>query len=179
MFPYKTTFQPVGDTPNVSQPTENQWSNPSTYQNVDLETVNWAALAQQWITMKESCTIPTLVPESHFISMPMAPPPPTISKQIQHDLGEEQGEAPMEVEHDEDEQTPSIDNNNVCVAPPAPQHIFLGNQTNNGTANASTQSNWSNAKTSETKPWHKSELRLTTQCFVFILFFVFVFFFAF
>lgn len=160
MFPYKTTFQPVGDAPNISQLTENQWSNPSNYQ-VDLDTVDWAALAQQWITMKETCSTPAqMIQESQFLPMPTAPPPPNISKPSHHDLGEEQGEAPMEVEHDEDEQPPPIDNNNVYVAPPAPVNLFVGNQSNNGTSNASTQSNWSNAKTSDSKPWHKSEYLL-------------------
>lgn len=166
MYPYKATFQTVGDAPNIPKPTENQWSNPANYQ-VDLDTVDWAALAQQWITMKEATTT-HVDPEPQFMTLPMAPPPPTISKSSHHDLGEEQGEAPMEVEHDEDEQTAPIGNNNLYVAPPAPVNIFLGNQSNNGTnanantsSNASTQSNWSNAKPSETKPWQKSELRVS------------------
>lgn len=158
MFPYKTTFQPVGEAPTISQATENQWSNPSNYQ-VDLDTVDWAALAQQWITMKEACsTSPVVVQAPPFMKTPLAPPPPNITKPSQHDLGEEQGEAPMEVEHDEDEQTTPIDNNNLYVAPPAPVNIFHSNQSNNGTATASTQSNLNSAKSSETKPWHKSEL---------------------
>lgn len=160
MYPYKTTFQPVGDAPNISQPTENQWSNPSNFQ-VDLDTVDWAALAQQWITMKETST--HVIAEQQFVAMPMAPPPPTISKPIQHDLGEEQGEAPMEVEHDEEEHAPpapAIVNNNVYAVPPAPVNVFAGNQSNNGTSASapSTQSNWSNSKSMESKPWHKSEL---------------------
>lgn len=38
----------------VEYPT--QWAlNPGAYQNVSNEQVDWAALAQQWIQMKESC----------------------------------------------------------------------------------------------------------------------------
>lgn len=58
-----------------------QWAlNPSAYQNIDANQVDWAALAQQWIAMKEATV--TLV----------APPPPSIKQD------EETGEAPMDVE---------------------------------------------------------------------------------
>lgn len=51
-----------------------QWAlNPSAYQNVSNDQVDWAALAQQWIQMKESCPA-TPVPPT-----PPAPPPPIIS----------------------------------------------------------------------------------------------------
>lgn len=66
------------DAANPSYPT--QWAlNPSAYQNVDSSQVDWAALAQQWIAMKEAAAI-------------VAPPPPK---------PEEKGEAPMEVENPE------------------------------------------------------------------------------
>ncbi|XP_077291382.1 uncharacterized protein LOC143914873 isoform X2 [Arctopsyche grandis] len=69
-----------------------QWAlNPSAYQNVSNDQVDWAALAQQWIQMKESCPA-TPVPPA-----PLAPPPPIISVPV----GEEGGEAPMEVEGNE------------------------------------------------------------------------------
>ncbi|XP_044262590.1 arginine/serine-rich protein PNISR-like [Tribolium madens] len=60
-----------------------QWAlNPSTYQNMSNEQVDWAALAQQWIIMKE------------------AGPPPVISSEKA--TKNEGGEAPMDVE-DKDE----------------------------------------------------------------------------
>lgn len=68
-----------------------QWPlNQSAYQNVANDQVDWAALAQQWIHMKETCTTDQLL---------AAPPPPIISKQ---EFDEEQGEAPMEVEKDDE-----------------------------------------------------------------------------
>lgn len=86
---------------------EGEWSslNPSLYQNMSNEQVDWAALAQQWIQMKE--TLPADM-------VPAAPPPPIISESYGSNSrdslpdgshmgsAEEQGEAPMEVERDED-----------------------------------------------------------------------------
>lgn len=68
-----------------------QWQMPqqSHYANIAAENVDWATLAQQWIHMRE--TFPTL--------MPAAPPPPTFNSS---QFGEEHGEAPMEVERDEE-----------------------------------------------------------------------------
>lgn len=70
--------------------------NPNLYQNMSNDQVDWAALAQQWIQMKE-----TLPPEM----VPAAPPPPVISWNRSPEptttIGE-QGEAPMEVEREED-----------------------------------------------------------------------------
>lgn len=72
MFPGK-------DAANPAYPT--QWAlNPTAYQNVDSSQVDWAALAQQWIAMKEATTV---VP-------PQGLPPK---------LDIEGGEAPMEVEN--------------------------------------------------------------------------------
>ncbi|XP_068633920.1 arginine/serine-rich protein PNISR-like [Battus philenor] len=72
------------DAVNPAYPT--QWAlNPTAYQNIDSSQVDWAALAQQWIAMKEAAAIVT-VPQP-----PQPPPKPDI----------EGGEAPMEVENPE------------------------------------------------------------------------------
>lgn len=69
-----------------------QWPlNQAAYQNVANDQVDWAALAQQWIYMKETCTTDDLL---------TAPPPPIISKPDFHN--EEKGEAPMEVEKEDE-----------------------------------------------------------------------------
>lgn len=115
MYPFKSTFAPLNSTSNLgnsSSSNDVQWPNKSSYQNVDLEHVDWAALAQQWIHMKEVCPSTELMPD--------APPPPNISKpdKIQlpaHEL-EEQGEAPMEVERDDE---PSF-NEDVATFPTFP-----------------------------------------------------------
>ncbi|KAL9694977.1 hypothetical protein quinque_014262 [Culex quinquefasciatus] len=74
--------------------------NPNLYQNMSNDQVDWAALAQQWIQMKE-----TLPPEM----VPAAPPPPPVISWNQSppaaatlETIDEQGEAPMEVEKEED-----------------------------------------------------------------------------
>ncbi|CAG4975252.1 unnamed protein product [Parnassius apollo] len=64
---------------NPAYPT--QWAlNPTAYQNIDSSQVDWAALAQQWIAMKEAAAI---------VAAPQPPAKPDI----------EGGEAPMEVEN--------------------------------------------------------------------------------
>ncbi|CAH0720130.1 unnamed protein product, partial [Brenthis ino] len=64
------------DAANAAYPT--QWAlNPTAYQNIDSSQVDWAALAQQWIAMKEAAVV----------TGPPAKP----------DV--EEGEAPMEVEN--------------------------------------------------------------------------------
>lgn len=69
------------DAANPAYPT--QWAlNPTAYQNVDSNSVDWAALAQQWIAMKDAAAV-------------MAAPPPPAPKL------DEEGEAPMEVENTE------------------------------------------------------------------------------
>lgn len=66
------------DAANPAYPT--QWAlNPNAYQNMDCTNVDWAALAQQWIAMKEAAAI-------------VASVPPTSKTDA------EEGEAPMEVE---------------------------------------------------------------------------------
>ncbi|OAD59170.1 Arginine/serine-rich protein PNISR [Eufriesea mexicana] len=74
-----------------------QWAlNPSAYQNMSNDQVDWAALAQQWIKMKETV-------------VPPAPPPPTINPICPGTDGS--GEAPMDMDTKEDDVPP---------APPAP-----------------------------------------------------------
>ncbi|KOX76138.1 Arginine/serine-rich protein PNISR [Melipona quadrifasciata] len=74
-----------------------QWAlNPSTYQNMSNDQVDWAALAQQWIKMKETV-------------VPPAPPPPSINPICPGTDGS--GEAPMDMDTKEDDVPP---------APPAP-----------------------------------------------------------
>lgn len=83
----------------------NQWPlNPAAYQNTPNEQIDWAALAQQWIIMKEAGPP---VPDQ----IPVAPPPPSIQVTKKENVCEG-GEAPMEVvnEKDEDNQAPWNDN---------------------------------------------------------------------
>uniref|UniRef100_A0A1B6KEW5 Uncharacterized protein n=1 Tax=Graphocephala atropunctata TaxID=36148 RepID=A0A1B6KEW5_9HEMI len=69
-----------------------QWAlNPSAYQNLPNEQVDWATLAQQWIKMKETFPVD---------QVPPAPPPPSIKADI------EAGEAPMDMSKDEVTPTP-------------------------------------------------------------------------
>lgn len=99
---YQTT-----DAGNGGALVDNDWSslNPNLYQNMSNDQVDWAALAQQWIQMKE--TLPANM-------VPAAPPPPIISNNYGSNSREsfsdgmhtgsieEQGEAPMEVEREEE-----------------------------------------------------------------------------
>ncbi|KYN06224.1 Splicing factor, arginine/serine-rich 18 [Cyphomyrmex costatus] len=74
-----------------------QWAlNPSAYQNMSNDQVDWAALAQQWIKMKETV-------------VPPAPPPPSINPICS--ITEGSGEAPMDMDTKDDDVPP---------APPAP-----------------------------------------------------------
>lgn len=66
------------------------------YKTFDHHSVDWAALAQQWIKMKETV-------------VPPAPPPPTINPICSGNDGS--GEAPMDMDTKEDDVPP---------APPAP-----------------------------------------------------------
>ncbi|KAH0951265.1 hypothetical protein HN011_012012 [Eciton burchellii] len=75
-----------------------QWAlNPSAYQNINNDQVDWAALAQQWIKMKETV-------------VPPAPPPPTINP-MSYSTNDGSGEAPMDMDTKDDDVPP---------APPAP-----------------------------------------------------------
>lgn len=93
MYPFQATPKAIDNSTQNPSVLDNQWPNQSVYQNVDLEKVDWAALAQHWIHMKETCPNDEPAPE--------APPPPNISRPDVRDL-EEQGEAPMEVVRDDD-----------------------------------------------------------------------------
>lgn len=69
-----------------------QWPlNPSTYQNMSNDQVDWAALAQQWIIMKEAGPPPVIPPESN--------------NRPRKEQLTEGGEAPMDVEEKEDSNT--------------------------------------------------------------------------
>lgn len=99
-----------------------QWSmsmNPAYYQNMANANVDWAALAQQWIQMKE-----TLPPEQ-MAMLPQAPPPPQISheefRNQQEIVQEEKGEAPMEVEKDEEFMTEITNFSNIVPMSGQPQ----------------------------------------------------------
>uniref|UniRef100_A0A2M4CGM0 Putative transcriptional coactivator caper rrm superfamily n=1 Tax=Anopheles darlingi TaxID=43151 RepID=A0A2M4CGM0_ANODA len=86
--------------------------NPSLYKNVANERVDWGALAQQWIQMRE--TLAPAPPSPAFVVGGMRPPPSAATHPASEQLTpskatgttakifEEQGEAPMEVERDED-----------------------------------------------------------------------------
>lgn len=73
-----------------------QWAlNPSAYQNVASDQVDWAALAQQWIMMKEAAPLDSQITQ--------APPPPTTTSSSKKDVVDEGGEAPMDVENEKEE----------------------------------------------------------------------------
>lgn len=153
MFPHKEAFTTIGNTSHLAQSavpiiTENQWLSQATYQNVDTNTVDWAAIAQQWIHMKES--FGSVANDEKF---PIAPPPPRISQP--NTFYEEQGEAPMEVEHDDEPQNTSQTNSIPMTAPPPPTNVF---QTNNNWSN-NTESNRSK---SHQKPWNNKSKSLVT-----------------
>lgn len=145
MYPHKGAYPPMGGAPNLASSNlanvgENQWMSQSAYQNIDLEKVDWAALAQQWIHMKESTD--SVAPEQ---SIPNAPPPPRFASALVD--FEEQGEAPMEVEHDEEQLLQTTENAINVTAPPPPQNVF--NQS----------SNWNsepNSRGTHQKQWNRS-----------------------
>lgn len=144
---------------------ETQWMSQSAYQNaqqnIDLEKVDWAQLAQQWIHMKESCGVGADEPQMPQIQ---APPPPRISHSIPE--YEEKGEAPMEVEHDDEPATAATVP--TVTAPPAPTNIF---QSTNWTAESSKSSSNSHSHSHSNsrgqhqqhqhqKPWNRSTIFL-------------------
>lgn len=146
MYPHKGAFSPMGGPPNLAATNlpmvgETQWMSQSAYQNIDLDKVDWAALAQQWIHMRESCAVEITDP------MPSAPPPPRISNPIPE--YEEKGEAPMEVEHDDEPSTVAHENTLSITAPPPPTNIF--NQTNNWNSEP-------NSRGQHQKQWNRSKL---------------------
>lgn len=149
MFPHKTAFSSITNSSNLAPNVvpiigDNQWISQSAYQNVDTSTVDWAVVAQQWIHMKES--IGTVNNDEHF---PIVPPPPRISQPIDY---EEQGEAPMEVEHDDEPIPSSRDNSMPLTVPPPPKNAFSSN-------NWSKSSESSNRQKPHQKQWNnKSKL---------------------
>lgn len=150
MYPHKGAFPPMGASPNLASTNlpivgENQWISQSAYQNIDLEKVDWAALAQQWIHMKETCSVDTNE------SMPNAPPPPRFSNPIPD--YEEKGEAPMEVEHDDEPASQPNESTSVTLtAPPPPTNVFHTNNWNSeqGSRNQH-QKQWNRSKLNQIK----------------------------
>lgn len=137
----------MGGAPNIASNNlpnagDTQWMSQSAYQNIDLDKVDWAALAQQWIHMKESTG-----PVASSDPIPNAPPPPRFTNTaIDY---EEQGEAPMEVEHDEEQL--SNENSVNLTAPPPPTNVF--NQSNQWNSEP-------NSRGSHQKQWNRSMLKL-------------------
>lgn len=184
MHPFKSSFKPVDASSHLNNPIgdESQWPSQAAYQHIDLEKVDWAALAQQWIHMKE--TYPTdndmpTAPPPPDISIGEAPPPPNISmppqsytyrpKTIPLNEMEEKGEAPMEVEHDDEVPIPPS-----FHEPPPNYQTSAKNNAGlaawgypAGQANNKNQQNNQNNHQSppneqgETKPWQKSNLNFS------------------
>lgn len=74
-----------------------QWAlNPSAYQNISSENVDWAALAQQWIIMKEAGPP---VPEQATAAVVT----PIIQSKSKKEVLLEGGEAPMDVENEKED----------------------------------------------------------------------------
>lgn len=126
--------------------------NPAFYANTPNANVDWAQLAAQWIHMRET------LPSDQLTSFPDAPPPPSItlldhssdgmSKRLQD---EEKGEAPMEVEKDEDDIVPSFDTSiNQAVPMIAPQPPVI-QQWSSGMGLTPNSNVWSNP------PWQMFE----------------------
>lgn len=164
MFPHKGAFTSIASPSNLAPSAvpiiaENPWLSQSAYQNVDASTVDWAAVAQQWIHMKES-----FGPVNN--DFPIAPPPPRISQPtIDY---EEQGEAPMEVEHD-DEPTPSSRDNSMPLStPPPPKNAFPSNNwSNNGESSNRQkpphQKQWNNKRESKENPINGPKCTVTLE----------------
>lgn len=149
MFPQKNVFPIDSEPSNRAQMLgDNRWLSQTPFPAaVDPpENIDWAALAQQWIHMKETCH--TIAPAPPPL-MPIAPPPPRLSAVPTRDMGEEQGEAPMEVEHDDEPPAPSLDN---LTAPPPPTNLFGNskNWANNQNEASSRPSKWNSSGKSRT-----------------------------
>ncbi|KRT78730.1 hypothetical protein AMK59_8317, partial [Oryctes borbonicus] len=71
-----------------------QWALNPSFQKMSNEQVDWAALAQQWIIMKEAGPP---VPEQ------ITNPPPSVAAKLKKDASNEGGEAPMEVENESED----------------------------------------------------------------------------
>lgn len=126
MFPQKSVFPIDSEPSNRAQMLgDNRWLSQPAFPNAAAaeppDNIDWAALAQQWIHMKETCH--TIAPAPPSL-MPVAPPPPRLTQTSSRDLGEEQGEAPMEVEHDDEQAEPAPSPPATLTAPPPPTNIF-------------------------------------------------------
>lgn len=77
---------------------------PAAYQNNDQ--VDWAALAQQWIMMKEAAVLEMPVGQTSTQSTSSTP----VSETSKKELIDEGGEAPMDVENDKDDSDWSVNN---------------------------------------------------------------------
>lgn len=165
MYPFKSTFKALDGSQNVSAlnntiSDEVQWPSQVAYQHIDLDKVDWAALAQQWIHMKETCPKDEILPEpppppSMLMEDPLPPrmtmdeppPPPMISCPPPPPMFlemEEKGEAPMEVEVEHEDDTPA------SVSFPTSSN-FSGTREWNQTAD-----NHQNAKGKRTQAHHSS-----------------------
>lgn len=162
MYPHKGTFPTMGGGPptalnNLAMVGEAQWMSQSAYQNaqqnIDLDKVDWAQLAQQWIHMKESSGEPQIQME--------APPPPRFSQPIPE--YEEKGEADMEM----DDEPVTAATVTAVTAPPAPTNIFQTSNWNSESANSNSNSS-SNSNSrgqhqqqqqqqQHQKPWNRSK----------------------
>lgn len=177
MYPFKPTFKPFDVPQNMSQlnnsmPEESQWPNQAAYQHIDLEKVDWAALAQQWIHMKETSTQDDKMPDAPpppNISIGEAPPPPSIShlppppKSISLNEMEEKGEAPMEVEREDEIVIPSfpVPSSTFSVARTWQQPSDHENQLDSkGHRSNSIIQNQIQEQMDPIKPWQKSNYLL-------------------
>uniref|UniRef100_A0A182N0Z1 Uncharacterized protein n=1 Tax=Anopheles dirus TaxID=7168 RepID=A0A182N0Z1_9DIPT len=130
------------------------------YQSLPKDEVDWAAVAQQWIKMRESWIqpVPTRIPSP--------PPPPSFDRDdlvvnggpdvrpggssshgrgvLPREYAEEQGEAPMEVEWDDDEHLP---------APPMPP-VISGSDWPQAQATVATSDATANVPQSTPHPWN-------------------------
>jgi splicing factor, arginine/serine-rich 18 len=149
-------------TKEPDSPTSSQWPlNPTIYQNMANNQVDWASLAQQWIHMKEA-----YAPGQQPAGFPSAPPPPPLSGK---DF-EEKGEAPMEVEKDEEphHHQSQVTFSNHNAASQRQSHIQSQNSNSNNsnnnnnknnnwtTSNSGNNSNWNNFPTQNLAHWKQS-----------------------
>lgn len=182
MHPFKSSFKPLDASSHLNNPIgdESQWPNQAAYQHIDLEKVDWAALAQQWIHMKETYPADNDMPNAPpppDISIGEAPPPPNISmrsepqsytyrpKTIPLNEMEEKGEAPMEVEHDDEvPMPPSFHEPPPNYQSSAKNNAGLAAWGYSGQANNKNQPSHQNNHQSqlneqgEPRPWQKSNL---------------------
>lgn len=200
MFPFKGLFQPkpnhllppnaaathiphqhqqqIHDTGHHTPPPppivpNAQWPlNKADYQDLANDQVDWAALAQQWIHMKETCTTDEML---------AAPPPPVISSGggTNHSrslptsrMHEEKGEAPMEMDRDDDDTAPPTTTTHhnpfmgapsvAAVLPPLHQPPPNWHHQHSAAAAGAPPPLWQQAPpppATNAAPWNKSKLR--------------------